>query len=161
MGEQNYRLGLGVAMSVSRPLSSGRVNVAMTLSEELKAQKELVEDVKVQWKSLWRERVDDHVRAEGIANQDYSKLFVEKGTIIHATRNFKPLSFKEVLEQNQIQNAARYVPPNPETGGWTKFVKTHISSGPKHRSMNCSEYEPEVKPKKSQLKKGGRGWLHK
>ncbi len=131
------------------------------MPEEPKSPKELVEEVKVQWKSLWRERVDDHVRAEGIANQDYSRLFVEKGTIIHATRSYKALSFKEVLEQNQILNAEWYVPPSPVTGGWGKFVRTHITSGTRHRSLNHESYEAEVRPQKSQLKKGGRGWLHK
>jgi hypothetical protein len=43
-------------------------------------EKEAVEEIKVQWKSLWHERVDDKVRAEGIANGDYTKLYVEKGT---------------------------------------------------------------------------------
>src|SRR5512139_3583569 len=118
------------------------------MPENTQLQKELVEDVKVQWKSLWRERFDDRVRAEGIANQNYSLLFVEKGTVIHATRNFKALSFKEVLEQNQIQNVQRYIPPNPETGGWTKFVKTHIATDSRHRSLNRDLYEPDVKPQK-------------
>jgi hypothetical protein len=36
---------------------------------------------------LWKERFDDKVRAEGVANRDYSSLFVEKGTVIFATRN--------------------------------------------------------------------------
>ena len=63
--------------------------------------KEVVEELKVQWKRLWLERVDDKVRAEGIAVQDYSSLFVDKGTVIHATRDFKALNFKEILEQHQ------------------------------------------------------------
>lgn len=131
--------------------------------EDIKAQKELVEDLKVQWKCLWSERLDDHVRAEGIATQDYSKLFVEKGTIIHATRSFKALSFREILELNRIQNAERFIPPNPTVGGWAKFVKTHITSSSKHQNSKRVLYESDVKVKSQgqQARKGGRGWLHK
>ncbi len=125
------------------------------------SQKELVEDIKVQWKQLWSERVDDHVRAEGIANKDYSFLFVEKGTIIYATRKFKDVSFREILEQNQIQNPQRYVPLNPHIGGWGKFVKTHITAPPRRRDVHGIRCKPDAKNKGLQLKKGGRGWLHK
>jgi hypothetical protein len=145
----------------SHLLSSERGVVAGATLDTVQSQKELVENLKVQWKSLWSDRVDDRVRAEGIANQNYSMLFVEKGTVIHATRSFKPLSFKEILEQNKIQNAQRYVPPDPLTGGWAKFVKTHVNAAPRHRSLNRALYEPEVKNKAQQLKKSGRGWLHK
>ena len=123
-------------------------------------QKEMVEEIKTQWKKLWQERLDDKVRAEGVATNDYSKLFVDKGTIIHATRNFKPLSFKEILEQNQIQNTDRLIPPSPQIGGWTKFIKATITNQkPQHRRRALAYVEP--KKEKQQPKKGGRGWLHK
>jgi len=86
-------------------------------------QKELVDELKIEWKKLWRERLDDKVRAEGVAVNDYGGLFIDKGTIIHATRNFKSLNFKEILEQHEVQNAERYIPPDPNVGGWGKFVK--------------------------------------
>ncbi len=123
-------------------------------------EKEMVEEIKVQWKMLWAERVDDKVRAEGIANGNYSKLFVDKGTIIHATRSFKALSFREILEQNQIQDVDRVVPPSPQIGGWNKFIKTSITSKSPKRGRRALAYE-EPKKEKQQLKKGGRGWLHK
>jgi hypothetical protein len=122
-------------------------------------QKEMVEELKIQWKKLWQERVDDKVRAEGIAIDDYFKLFVERGTIIHATRDFKALSFKEILEQHQIANAERLIPPSPQVGGWTKFIKTSITGQGKRRITRASLY-CEVKKEKQQAKKGGRGWLH-
>ena len=121
--------------------------------------KELVEELKVQWKRLWQERVDDKVRAEGIATDEYVELFVEKGTIIHATRNFKALNFKEILEQHQIANADRFVVPSPQVGGWTKFVKANITSQRKRKNTRASLYVEE-KREKQQPKKGGRGWLH-
>ena len=123
-------------------------------------QKEMVEEIKIQWKSLWQERVDDKVRAEGIATNDYAKLFVEKGTIIHATRSFKALSFKEILEQNKVENSERFIPPSPQVGGWAKFIKTSITSSKPERHRRALLYVEPVK-EKQQPKKGGRGWLHK
>jgi hypothetical protein len=119
----------------------------------------MVEALKVQWKRLWQERVDDKVRAEGIATDEYVELFVEKGTIIHATRNYKALNFKEILEQHQIANADRFVAPSPQVGGWTKFVKAYITSQRKRKNTRASLYVEE-KREKQQPKKGGRGWLH-
>ena len=121
--------------------------------------KEMVEELKVQWKKLWQERVDDKIRAEGIATADYCDLFVEKGTIIHATKDYKALNFREILEQHQIANVDMFVSPNPQIGGWTKFIKLNITNQhpPKKRraELYCNE-----KKEKQQPKKGGRGWLH-
>ena len=124
-------------------------------------QKEIVEELRVQWKRLWQERVDDKVRAEGVATTDYCSLFVEQGTIIQATRNFKALNFKEILEQHQVENAERYVPPGPHVGGWTKFIKTNITNQPSKRKRRADFYYDERNREKQQPKKGGRGWLHK
>ncbi len=120
----------------------------------------MVEELKTSWKQLWHERLDDKVRAEGVATNDYATLFVEKGTIIHATRDFKALNFKEILERNQIANADRFIPLSPQVGGWTKFIKMNIISHGKGRNMRASFYSEEKK-EKQQPKKGGRGWLHK
>ena len=99
-----------------------------SLEDRVKAQKELVEKLKVQWKLLWSERFNDKVRAEGVSVSDYASLNVERGTIIHATRDFKALSFKEILEQNVVENLDRVVQPDVDVGGWNKFVKTKITS---------------------------------
>lgn len=123
-------------------------------------QKEMVEALKIQWKRLWQERVDDKLRAEGMATADYVELFVEKGTVIHATRKFKALSFREILEQHQITNAERYIPPSPYIGGWNKFIKTSITNQQPRRKRRADSYI-EAKREKQQPKKGGRGWLHK
>jgi len=121
--------------------------------------KELVEELKIQWKRLWQERVDDKVRAEGMAVADYSKLFVERGTVIRATRDFKTLNFKEILEQHQVENAERYIPPSAEVGGWNKFIKTSITSHQQHKRKRAEIFREDLK-KKQQSKKSGRGWLH-
>jgi len=123
------------------------------------SQKEMVEELKVQWKSLWQERVDDKLRAEGIATNDYERLFVDKGTVIHATRDFKALNFKEILEQNQITNADRFIPPSSRVGGWGKFIKTAIAIRRPQKNRRALLYREERR-EKQQPKKGGRGWLH-
>jgi hypothetical protein len=147
---QNHRCYI----NCSYPLLSRRDFVNMSLT-----QKEMVEALRIQWKKLWQERVDDKLRAEGIAMADYCDLFVEKGTIIHATRDFKALNFKEILEQHEIANTDRFIPPEPHIGGWNKFVKTNITN---QRSLKkrIAELYREEKKEKQQPKKGGRGWLH-
>lgn len=122
-------------------------------------EKEMVDELKIEWKRLWRERHDDKVRAEGIAIDDYSVLFIDKGTIIHATRDFKALSFKDILEQHEIQNAERCIPPDPQVGGWAKFVKDNITD--KSKKEKYTEFYGPQKIEKQQLKKNGRGWLHR
>jgi hypothetical protein len=116
--------------------------------------------LKSEWKRLWRERIDDQVRAEGIANKDYSGVFVERGTVILATRNFKLMSFRDVLEQHGIVNVHRYVSPDPRVGGWGKFIRSTISNrdGGK-RVKRAASFVAEPK-EKQQRKKGGRGWVH-
>ncbi len=89
-------------------------------------QKELVEELKTEWKKLWSEKLNDKVRAEGIAINDYNQLFIDKGTIIHANRDFKTLNFKEILEQYEVLNAEKYISPDSDVGGWGKFVKDNI-----------------------------------
>jgi len=122
-------------------------------------QKELVEELRIQWKKLWQERVDDKGRAEGVATADYCDLYVEKGTIIHATRAYKDLNFKEILEQHQIENTDRFIAPPPQIGGWTKFIKVNITNQRSERHRRADLYRDEKK-ERQQPKKSGRGWLH-
>lgn len=122
----------------------------------IKAQKELVEALKVQWKLLWSERFNDKVRAEGVSVSDYASLSVERGTIIHATRDFKALSFKEILEQHMVEDLDRVVQPDVNVGGWNKFVKTEITGREPQRNKRTVPKKRVVQ----QSKKGGRGWLH-
>ena len=86
--------------------------------------------------------VDDKVRAEGIASQTITAhLFIDKGTIIHATRDFKVLNFKDILKQHEVENAERYIPPDQHVGGWNKFVKDNITKQPskqKNQQTNSS-----------------------
>jgi hypothetical protein len=119
----------------------------------------LIDDVKAAWKILWRSRIDDKVRAEGIVNQDYSLLFVERGTVIVATRDFKPMTLKEILLSHKILNVERIVSPHPSVGGWGKFARTVLNKQKRVRKRE-KPLPPRNHKKKLQLKKGGRGWLH-
>jgi hypothetical protein len=123
-------------------------------------QKEKVEELKTQWKQLWWERIDDKFKAEGIANTDYSKLFVEKGTVIFATRNFKMLSFREILQLHGVIDVDRFVPPSPSVGGWRRFIRTIIASQKPSRRVKRAQQYLDCQKQRQQLKKGGRGWLH-
>jgi len=124
--------------------------------------KRLVDDVRVEWGLLWRDRIDDRVRAEGIANQGYSLLFVDRGDVIIATKDFKPLSFREILQQHKPLGveAERVIPPSPSVGGWGRFIRDVL------RRQRVAGRRRELLVEKpdagrgQQLKKGGRGWLH-
>ncbi len=118
-------------------------------------QNNLVEEIRSEWKKLWNERFDDKIRAEGIAVGNYDKLFVDKGTVIHATRNCKSLEFKDILKQHHL-TSPKYEPTNPTIGGWNKFVKTQMVNQKQKIAL-----KPEPKTEQNQVKKGGRGWLHK
>ncbi|MGD0494718.1 MAG: hypothetical protein ABSB28_01600 [Candidatus Bathyarchaeia archaeon] len=120
---------------------------------------DVVSEVRSQWKRMWRERIDDRVRAEGIALTDYDKLFVERGTVVLATRSFKLLTLREIFEMHKVENIDRLVQPSPEVGGWGKFVRTHITSVKLARQKRAQSFDLDEK-KPQQLKKGGRGWLH-
>ena len=122
--------------------------------------KEKVEELKAEWKRLWRERIDDKVRAEGIANNDFSMLFVDKGTVIFATRNFKMLNFREILEFHKVVDIDRIIPPSPQVGGWGKFIRTVIANKNSSDRVRQTRQYLESKKQKQQLKKCGRGWLH-
>lgn len=125
---------------------------------EINDVKEFVDELRTDWKHLWRNRLDDKVRAEGIAKQDYSKLFVERGTVIMATRDYKPLEFFDIVKEYLEFDAEKAVPPNSAIGGWGKFIRNNIRKQ-KKPTRRFSPPKPTRK-KDHQQKKGGRGWLH-
>ena len=127
---------------------------------EALATEELVEELRKEWKTLWRERIDDKVRAEGIADKDYTMLFVERGTVIFATRKFKMLSFREILQLHGLVDVDRVIGPHPSVGGWGKFIRTFIASQQSSKRKKRAQQYFEEERRKQQLKKGGRGWLH-
>jgi len=123
---------------------------------------EFIKELKIQWRTMWRERIDDKVRAEGIAREDYSLLFWEKGTIVVATRKCKTPDFFEILEFHRklfgIEESVGYV--NPVVGGWRKFVRSTLSKQQCFTKRKRPD-PPNPKGKETlQKKKGGRGWIH-
>ena len=121
--------------------------------------KEFVDELRTEWKHLWQNRLDDKVRAEGIAKQDYSKLFVERGTIIKATRDYKPLDFFDIVHDYLGFDTEKAIPQNSTIGGWGKFVRNNIQKKKPPIKRTYSPPKPTQK-KGQQQKKGGRGWLH-
>jgi hypothetical protein len=125
---------------------------------QINEMKEFIDELRGQWKDLWQNRIDDKVRAEGIAQHEYLDLFVERGTVIMATRDFRPLDFFDIVRQHLSFDAEKAVPPNNTTGGWGKFVRNKIRKN-KTKTRRVISSKPTHK-KDQQLKKGGRGWLH-
>ena len=116
-------------------------------------------NVREEWRLLWHDRIDDKARAEGMANRDFELLFVERGTVIVATRDFKLLDLKEILRFHEVENVERLIPPHPSVGGWGKFARTVINKQKPVRKWKCPVPRQNCH-KNLQLKKGGRGWLH-
>jgi len=91
--------------------------------------KEFVDELRTEWKSLWQNRIEDKVRAEEIAKQDYSKLAVKQGTVIAATRDYKPLEFFDIVENYLGSDTQKAVVPNTSVGGLGQICpKQHMQS---------------------------------
>lgn len=149
-------------MVESCPLPSGRDCTAGAVDW-----KGFIEELRRQWKLLWRERIDDKVRAEGISSKDFELLFVDRGTVIIATRRYKQLEFTAILEQYETpyEVKVKEATPSPHIGGWRKFGRQVAAAGGKAGRRRQRRMQPvnEVKDFEKrglQLKKGGRGWLH-
>lgn len=119
-----------------------------------------LKEVKEEWKMLWQNRIDDKIRAEGIAERTYALLSVDQGTVIAATRDFKPLDLKEILRSYGKNNIEINETPNPAVGGYGKFARTVLNKQKRYRQLR---EKPIIKTKKGkknlQQKKGGKGWL--
>jgi len=123
---------------------------------------EFVKELKTLWRKMWRERIDDKVRSEGIAKENYPLLFLEGGTIVIATRKYKAPDFFEILERHRgLSDVEKtFCDVNPFVGGWGKFIRSTLSK--QERFTKRKRPEPlKLKSKETlQKKKGGRGWLH-
>ena len=119
-----------------------------------------VDELKQRWKALWQERIDDKLRAEGIAREDYKLLFVEQGTVIVATRDYAPPRFGQIVERHaEDKQTSVDAVPSPMVGGWGKFARDVI--GKQRRFTKQGRPVPSAPVKKrQQLKKRGKGWLN-
>lgn len=127
----------------------------MTRDEEDEFRRRLKEE----WRRLWRERFDDKVRAEGVASQDYPLVLTDRGHVIFATREAKAPSFSDIIEYWRAHG--RVYSPDPSVGGWGRFIRTELKKLGHSRAKEFRKDEPKDNGEKKQLKKGGRGWLHK
>ncbi|MGD0644259.1 MAG: hypothetical protein ABSA75_05075 [Candidatus Bathyarchaeia archaeon] len=119
----------------------------------------LADDIREEWRLLWSGSINDKVRAEDLASKSFSLLFVERGTVIKATRDFKALDLREIMCSHRVQEVERVLGPCPSVGGWTKFAKTVLNK--QSRTRRYIEELPKRKPEKNmQQKQCGRGWLH-
>ena len=120
--------------------------------------KELRQMLKADWANLWKTKHEDEIKAEGISVEDFEMLFVDRGEIIHATRDFRPLSFREILEKHVGSEDASRVDIDPNVGGWRKFAKQNFPA----RRRQSKRERPKVKVDLSQhQRKAGKGWLNK
>ena len=122
----------------------------------------MVKELREQWNKMWWERINDKERAEGIAHKDFPKLFVERGCVIAATRDYRPPNFEEILEKNKSQQMTNLSqPPHPSQGGYGKFIRDVLLKQKRYGHDDQPRREYKQKEKKQQpLKKNGRGWLH-
>ena len=112
-------------------------------------------EIKKEWNTLWGDKYDDNKTAEGISIEDYSRLFVDQGQVIYATRNCKSLDYEDILEKNLGSNFNEKINPHPQVGGWKKFAKNNL---PKHKTKR---EKPKIKADLTQhQRKHGRGWLN-
>lgn len=124
------------------------------------SKKNSVEEIKKEWKQLWFTIIKDKVQAEGIANKAFPLCFVEQGTVIQATRDFKPLCLKEILNINRIQDVERIIGPPPTVGGWHKFARSVLNTQKRNRRDNFRK-QKRSQVSSLQRKKKGRGWIHR
>jgi len=122
--------------------------------------KDFVDGLRREWKLMWWSRVDDKVRAEGIADKTYERLFVDRGLVLLATRKFKPPEFREILEKHLTPEEAERVNPNPIRGGIRKFIRDYIVVQKKGNRREETRSQLEAIKSYQQAKHGGRGWLH-
>jgi hypothetical protein len=115
--------------------------------------------LKEEWVRMWKERFDDKVKAEGIVVKDYPLLFVDRGIVIFASRDAKTPSFSEVV--SYWASKGMVYSPDPVEGGWGKFIRTTLKDPRNSRARALAEICEEPRVIRQQLKKSGRGWLHK
>ena len=122
-------------------------------------QEEFRRKLKEEWALMWRERFDDKIKAEGITVRDYPELFMDRGFVIFASRDAKTPNFHEIVDFWASQGLI--YSPDPSVGGWGKFIRTELRKLGHSRARSFDNGMLKGKNGKQQLKKGGRGWLHR
>lgn len=123
------------------------------------ARREFLCGLKEEWRIMWQERYDDRNKAEAVAVRDYPSLLTDRGFVIFANKGAKIPSFSEIVEFWASQGLV--YAPNPSVGGWGKFIRTELRKPGHLRAREYNYVKPKPKSEKLQLKKGGRGWVHR
>jgi hypothetical protein len=105
----------------------------------------MIIDLKKQWESLWEDRLVDKKIAEATASRNYPDLFIDKGTVLHATRNYKVPCLEEIISKHKL--SLDLLPPTPQIGGYGVFIRKYISDGTR-QSKNS-----QLKDKSSDISK--------
>jgi len=127
--------------------------------EDIKNAKKIRRELKASWANLWTEKHDDKKKAEGLSTDNYKNLDVDRGQVIYATRDYKPLNFREIYEEKVGRELADKANPHPSTGGWGKFAKEHFSG---RRRKESGREGPDIPFDASQQqRKHGEGWLNR
>ena len=138
-------------------------SVSASTQEGKKLANALRQQIRAEWSDLWDQRFEDKLVAEDVARRNYELLLVERGTVIKATRDYKPPNLQEIFEANERLLGVTLTSPDPKEGGWGKFSKEVLSKEPRWKRdtpRERQEYKVE-KPQNGPSKNGGRGWLHR
>lgn len=93
---------------------------------EVSEWREFIRSLREDWKELWRTKFNDEYRAEGVATKNFIRLFVDRGEVIVATRDYRPPNFHEILKAYMPQYFADTLNPTPAQGGWGKFIREYV-----------------------------------
>ena len=123
---------------------------------ELGEARNLRRELKIEWAEMWRSKLDDRMMAEVMSKHDFKWLFVDQGQILYASRDFKALSFGEIMEKHVGPDVLDKISPDPSIGGWKRFAKEKLSTSmSRPRKSIVVEADP-----RQQSKQSGRGWLN-
>jgi ABC-type sulfate transport system substrate-binding protein len=122
----------------------------------------LSHQIRQEWQELWEQKIEDKIVAEDVARRNYELLFVERGTVIQATKDYQPLDLREIMEKNEKVLGIKLTQPNPHIGGWRKFSKDVLAKQARwHQAPPRDRQRPSPKTPAKNRKHAGRGWLHK
>ena len=120
---------------------------------------QLRQQIREEWRDLWDQRIEDKLVAEEIARKDYELLFIERGTVIRASKDYVPPDFEEIVRANEELLDIKLTYPDPRVGGWGKFIKDVFPRRTHHTRRK--RLELNEKSQNGPRKSGGRGWLNR
>jgi hypothetical protein len=126
--------------------------------EDIANAKKIRRELKASWANLWTEKHDDKKKAEGLSTDNYENLDMDRGQVIYATRDYKPLNFRQIYEEKVGKAIAEKASPHPSAGGWGKFARENFG-----KKWDDSERERPDTPfdPSQQQRKHGKGWLNR